>query len=69
MASKVFRFRAKQGQHLQVAGILTSLLKLTVTMKPIEGGFEITAPLPEGTSKRSIDRMLKFGGVPGAIRG
>lgn len=64
---KIFRFRAKQGQHNQVRDLLYGLgLTPVVTYKGEV--VEITAKLPKNLSKRTVDRFLYRHGVPGARR-
>jgi hypothetical protein len=65
VATKTFRFHAKRGQAEMVCRLLTEHVgKPRCSMT--EEGVMITLPLPVGTSKRSVDRMLHAAGVPGA---
>jgi hypothetical protein len=72
-----FTFLAQQGQHHQVEEVLHSL-GLTYCTEPFSplgragtwgrAGFLVKAEVPEGMSKRSINRALYEAGVPGAKR-
>ena len=62
---KVFRFHAKRGQHSTICRLLTEHFgkpKCTST----EEGVMITLPLPDGVSKRTVDRAIHAAGIPGA---
>jgi hypothetical protein len=61
---KVFRFHAKRGQADMVIGILNQYG--TPTTEQTAEGVKVFVELPEGVSKRSIDRTLRDAGVPGA---
>lgn len=62
---KVFRFHAKRGQQQMVADLLKKYGEPTMEITDV-GGVRVTVTLPEGVSKRSVDRMLRDAGVPGA---
>ena len=66
MKAKSFRFHAKRGQADMVCRLLTERVGKPRCSMTEEGGVMITLPLPVGTSKRSVDRMLHAAGVPGA---
>jgi hypothetical protein len=63
---KVFKFHAKQGQENQVCRILTENFGKPKVQKT-EQGFMITLVLPEGLSKRTVDRTLYANKVPGSV--
>lgn len=65
MEKKVFRFHAKRGQQKMVADLLRQYGEPTMEMTDV-GGVRVTVILPEGVSKRSVDKMLRNAGVPGA---
>ena len=66
MKGKDFHFHAKRGQHEQVIGLLS---QYGVPKHANTGsGVMVYITLPEGVSKRSVDRMLHAAGVPGASR-
>jgi hypothetical protein len=61
----MFTFHAQQGQHNQIARILTATVgkpRLSRTDK----GVMVELRLPDGISKRFVDRLLHGQGVPGA---
>jgi len=68
---KIFSFLAKQGQHNQVARLLTDEYGTKPKLQPYKGsrgeGVLITMPLTGNRSKRSVDRFLKANNVPGAV--
>ena len=75
-ADRTFEFLAKRGQEEQVAEVLRGLgmtpeLRWGTYLRGAWGGDGclITAPIPDGMSRRSIDKALFSAGVPGARRG
>lgn len=64
MENKVFRFHAKRGQHGQVIDLLKQF-NTPWTTNTAEG-VKVFVELPNGVSKRSVDKMLRNAGVPGA---
>lgn len=66
---KVFQFLAKRGQHDQVARLLTKNFGKP-RLRPYHGprgeGVMISLVLPEGVSKRQVDRFLHAANVPGS---
>lgn len=66
---KTFNFTCKQGQHDDVFNILSEMygkencFKLTLD----NGDITVSCILPEGVSKRSVDRLLYQFGVAGAV--
>jgi hypothetical protein len=73
---KEFTFLARQGQHHDVERVLHSL-GIRYCTEPMSHfgrgaygrtGFLVKAEIPEGMSKRSINRALYEAGVPGATR-
>jgi hypothetical protein len=66
MKGKQFSFHAKRGQHDQVIGLLSQYGK--VEHANTGKGVMIYVTLPEGVSKRSVDKMLYDAAVPGASR-
>ena len=64
MEKKVFRFHAKRGQHGQVIDLLKQF-GTPWTTNTAEG-VRVFVELPNGVSKRSVDKMLRDAGVPGA---
>jgi hypothetical protein len=61
---KVFRFHAKRGQQDMVIELLRQYGQPWTT--PSAEGIRVFVELPEGVSKRSVDKMLRDAGVPGA---
>lgn len=64
MEKKIFRFHAKRGQADMVIGLLSKYGTPTTENTP--EGVKVFVELPNGVSKRSVDRMLRDAGVPGA---
>jgi hypothetical protein len=62
---KVFKFHAKRGQQQMVADLLRKYGETAMEITDV-GGVRVMVILPEGVSKRSVDRMLYAAGVPGA---
>jgi len=67
---KTFTFLAKQGQHNQIARLLTATFgkpKLTQYSGPRGLGVLVSLILPQGVSKRTVNRTLFGNNVPGAV--
>ena len=66
---KTFRFRAKQGadQVNRICKIMTHVLQIKPRVRQMDYGCLITADLPNGVSKRSVDRVLYAHKIPGAV--
>jgi hypothetical protein len=66
---KTFRFRAKQGanQANRICKIMTHVLQIKPRVRKMDYGCLITADLPNGVSKRSVDRVLYAHKIPGAV--
>lgn len=65
-----FTFLAKQGQHNDIARLLTANVgkpRLSEYNGPRGQGVLIALALPEGVSKRSVDRLLHNNKVPGSV--
>jgi len=63
---KTFHFLAKQGQADQVCRILFNEFKVKPRVSLKNGFPKISIDLPEGVSKRTVDRLLYSNNVPGA---
>ena len=63
--NKVFKFHARRGQQRQVADLLRQYGETAMEITDA-GGVRVTVILPEGVSKRSVDKMLRDAAVPGA---
>ncbi len=67
---KIFKFLAKQGQHDQIARLLTANFGKPTLQRyngPRGEGVMITLELNEGVSKRQVDRFLFGNKVAGAV--
>ena len=70
MADKVFTYLAKQGQESQIEKLLIGLGLIvgTLAYQGVRGvGVMLKAVLPDGMSKRQVDKHLFAAGVPGAV--
>lgn len=67
----MYQFLAKQGQHEEVAASLGLLFNSPVWQRPYNGrrgqGVMVQMPLPDGVSKRTVDRSLYRLGIVGAV--
>lgn len=63
--NKIFKFHALRGQQKMVADLLQQYGVPAMELTDA-GGVKVTVILPEGVSKRSVDKMLRDAGVPGA---
>ena len=67
---RTFQFLAKQGQHNEIARLLTANVakpRMSQYSGPRGVGVLIEVALPNGVSKRSVDRMLHANRVPGSV--
>ena len=66
---KSFRFRARQGrdQVNRICRIMTFVLQVKPKCRKMDDYCLITADLPNGMSKRSVDRVLFAHNIPGAV--
>lgn len=64
MEKRVFKFHAKRGQADMVVALLSQYGN--PTKETTAEGLKVFVELPDGVSKRSIDKMLRDSGVPGA---
>lgn len=63
-----FTFLAKQGQHNQVASLLTKHVSKPRLVKT-DKGVLITCEIPEGMTKRAINKLLHDNKIKGAYSG
>ena len=63
--NKIFKFHALRGQQKMVADLLQRYGAPAMELTDA-GGVKVTVILPEGVSKRSVDKMLRDAGIPGA---